>query len=268
MPNVLKASGQIEPFNENKLRSSIQRAGIPPELVENVVIHIKSKLYENITTREIYKHILEFLQKSPYPFSHTKYSLKQSIMDLGPTGYPFEDYISEILKLEGYATQVRQVLQGKCISHEIDVVAEKNNIKSMIECKFHNTAGIKSQIHVSLYTKARFDDVKEKNNLTDAWLITNTKITSDALNYALCANMKVISWDYPEKGSFRDLIEKHKLYPITTLSSLTQNQKQMLAQNHVVLAKDVCINPSSLDVLELPKDKKASILSECQFIYK
>lgn len=268
MPNVLKASGQAEAFNENKLRSSIQRAGIPPLLVENVVIHIKSKLYENIPTREIYKHIIEFLGNSTTPFSKARYSLKQAIMDLGPTGYPFEDYISEILKLEGYKTLVRQTLYGKCIGHEIDVVAEKDNFKSMIECKFHNMPGTKSQVHVSLYTKARFDDTKEKNNLSDAWLITNTKITQDALNYAICAKMKVISWDYPERGSFRDLIEKHKLYPVTVLTNLSQNQKQQLAENHIVLAKDVCINPSALDILSLPKEKKSSILSECQFIYK
>jgi len=267
MPNVLKATGQIEPFSEEKLRLSIQRAGIPKDLWENAVIHAKSKLYENIPTREIYKHIIEFLGNSSHPFSKARYSLKQSIMDLGPTGYPFEDYISEILKLEGYQIQIRQVLNGKCISHEIDIIAGKNNTRSMIECKFHNMPGTKSQVHVSLYTKARFDDVKEKNNLTEAWLITNTKITQDALNYAICANMKVVSWDYPEKGSFRDLIEKHKLYPITTLTTLSQNQKQQLAENHVVLAKDVCKNPSSLDILGLPKDKKTSILSECQFVY-
>ncbi|OGH28361.1 MAG: hypothetical protein A3E12_01760 [Candidatus Levybacteria bacterium RIFCSPHIGHO2_12_FULL_39_9] len=268
MHNVLKASGQIEPFNEAKLRVSVQRAGIDPILVENVIIHIKSKLYENIPTKEIYKHILEFLQKSPYPFSHAKYGLKQSIMDLGPTGYPFEDYISEILKMEGYATQVRQILQGKCISHEIDIVVEKNKTRSMVECKFHNAPGTRSQVHVSLYTKARFDDIKEKNNLGEVWLVTNTKITPDALNYALCSNMKVISWDYPEKESFRDLIEKHKLYPVTTLTSLTQNQKQLLAEKHVVLARDICKNPASLDILGLPNDKKNSVFSECQFIYK
>lgn len=267
MLNVLKATGKIEPFSEEKLRTSVARAGIPKYLIENVIIEIKSKLYENIPTKEIYKFVLEFLQKSPQPFNHTKYNLKQAIMDLGPTGYPFEDYISEILKLEGYDIQVRQVLDGKCVSHEIDVIAEKNNVKSMIECKFHNTPGIRSQIHVSLYTKARFDDVKEKHNLQEVWLVTNTKITQDALNYAICAGMKVISWDYPERESFRDLIEKHKLYPVTTLTGLTQNQKQILAENHVVLAKDVCVNPSSLDILGLPNDKKASVLSECQFLY-
>lgn len=267
MLNVLKATGQVEPFNEEKLRFSIQRAGIPGELTENVVAHIKSKLYDQILTREIYKHVTEFLANSPHPFSRAKYSLKQAIMDLGPTGYPFEDYISEILKMEGYETQVRQTLTGKCISHEIDLIVTKNNLSSMVECKFHNSIGNHTQIHVSLYTQARFDDIKEKYNLADVWLVTNTKITSDALNYAICSNMKVISWDYPQLGSFRDLIEKYKLHPITTLTSLSQNQKQLLAENHVVLAKDVCKNPAALDILGLSENKKNSIFSECQYVY-
>jgi len=266
MPNVLKASGQIEPFNEEKIHLSMDRVGIPESSQKDILTYVESKLYDNIPTREIHKYIEEFLQNSKYPFSRTKYKLKQAIMDLGPTGYPFEDYVSEILKLEGYATQVRQILKGRCVSHEIDIVAGKENTKAMIECKFHNSPGTCSQVHVSLYTKARFDDVKEVNNLNEAWLITNTKITSDALNYALCSKMKVISWDYPEKGSFRDLIDRHKLYPITTLVGLSQNQKQILATNHTVLAKNVCKNPSSLDILGLPEDKKNSILSECQFI--
>jgi len=267
MSNVLKAGGQIEPFSEEKLRLSINRVGVPNAFQDSVVTRIKNKLYDNIPTSEIYKYITESLQNSTYPLSRTKYSLKQSIMDLGPTGYPFEDYVSEILKLEGYITQVRQILKGKCVSHEIDIIAEKNKVKSMIECKFHNRPGAKSQIHVSLYTKARFDDIKEINNLNDTWLVTNTKITQDALSYALCNNMKVISWDYPEKGSFKDLIEKYKLYPITTLTNLTQNQKQLLAAKHIVLARDVCKNPSCLDILGLPNDKKKFVLSECQFLY-
>lgn len=265
--NVTKATGEKQLFSEDKLRLSIQRAGVPEDLCNQVIDHINTKLYENIPTYEIYKHITEFLSNSPHPYTRTKYSLKQAIMDLGPTGYPFEDYISEILKVQGYTTEIRQILQGKCVNHEIDLVASKNNTRAMVECKFHNVPGTHSQVHVSLYTKARFDDIKEKHNLNEVWLVTNTKITPDALNYATCSNMKVISWDYPENGSFRDLIEKYKLHPITMLTSLSQNHKQLLAENHVVLAKDVCSNPSSLDILGLPQDKKNSIFSECQFVY-
>jgi hypothetical protein len=266
MVNVLKANGKIEPFDESKLVISVKRTGVPENLQNEVINTTRSKLYDNIPTSEIYKNVYESLHQATNYTGRTKYSIKQSIMDLGPTGYPFEDYVSYILTMEGYKTQVRQTVKGKCISHEIDVIAEKDNLKTMIECKFHNAPGIRSQCHVPMYTKARFDDVKEANGFTQAMLITNTKITPEALNYALCVGMKVISWDYPEKGSFRDLIDKYKLYPITCFTSLTQNQKQQLLLNHVILSKNISENPQCLDILGLPKEKYGQVLEEAKFV--
>lgn len=262
MVQVIKATGDQEQFSEEKLRNSIKRAGIPVNLRDKVVEHVRSKLYEGIPTSEVYKHITEFLEKEPNHLK-AKYSLKQAIMDLGPTGYPFEDFVSEILKTKGYITQVRSILMGKCVSHEIDVIAEKNGAeKLMIEAKFHNASGTRTDVQVSLYTKARFDDLKEKYKFDRPWLFTNTKITSDALAYALCVNMGVISWSYPQNESLRDSVEKEKLYPITMLSSLSQPQKQTLLDNHFVLIKDLCKNEDSLDLLGIQQDKKSEVIKE------
>jgi len=260
---VLKATGEKELFNENKLRLSIQRAGLPSILQNMVLAHIKTKLYDNIPTSQIYHHISEFLDQSSQPYNRTRYRLKHAIMEFGPTGYPFEDYVAEILKSEGYKTDVRQILNGKCVKHEIDIVAQKDVTKSMIECKFHNNIGIHTQIHVSLYTKARFDDLKDIHKLNDVWLVTNTRITNDALDYALCNKMKVISWNYPANEGLRDLIEKSKLHPITVLTTLSQNQKQQLLDNHIVLCKNVS---QSLNLLNLTEDKKQSVLEEAKFV--
>jgi len=266
MVNVIKASGELEPFSDDKIISSIKRAGIPKNLQDEVLLHVKSKLYENIPTSEVYKHITEFLDRQPKKFKD-KYGLKQAIMDLGPTGYPFEDYVSEILKTKGYSTQVRSILSGKCVSHEIDVIAQKMGVeKLMIEAKFHNASGIRTDIHVSLYTKARFDDLKDKYAFDRAWIFTNTKITSDALAYALCVNMGVVSWSYPNNEGLRDLVEKEKLYPITILSSLSFAQKQTLLGSHIVLVKDICKNKSLLDILNLQDDKILQIADEASFI--
>lgn len=266
MITVIKATGEKESFSEEKLRASIRRARILDEIQNLVVNHVKTKLYDSIPTSEIYHHVSEFLDKSPHPFNRAKYRLKHAIMDLGPTGYPFEDYVAHLLKLEGYQTEVRQILNGKCIKHEIDIVAQKDGAKSMIECKFHNSIGNHTQVHVSLYTKARFDDLKDLQKLNDVWLITNTKITSDSLDYALCNNMKVISWNYPENGGLRNLIEKSKLHPITALTTLSQTQKRHLLEQHIVLCKDVRKNPTSLSILNLPKEKIQTILDEAQFV--
>lgn len=266
MVNVLKATGEKEPFSDDKIISSIKRAGIPKDLQDEVLLHVKSKLYEDIPTSEVYKHITEFLDKHPKRFKD-RYGLKQAIMDLGPTGYPFEDYVSEILKIKGYSTRVRSILTGKCVNHEIDVIAQKQNVeKLVVEAKFHNASGTRTDIHVSLYTKARFDDLKDKYKFDRAWIFTNTKITSDALAYALCVNMGVVSWSYPEHEGLRDLVEKEKLYPVTILSSLSQMQKQILLDSHIVLVKDICKNKGILDILRLQPDKKQEIREEAGFI--
>lgn len=266
MVTVIKASGQKEPFSEIKVRNSIRRAGIPQEIQEEVLKHVKTKIYENIHTSEIYRHITEFLKASSHPYSRSKYSLKQSIMDLGPTGYPFEDFVAELLKTQGYSTAIRQILSGKCISHEVDVIATKDGKKAMIECKFHNSPGTRSDVHVSLYTKSRFDDVKEKYNLSEAWLVTNTKITSDGLSYAQCNDMKVLSWSYPEGESLRDLIEKSRLHPITALQSLSQSQKQQFLDRGTVLCKTICQNKNLINELEISDDKKKNLEEELNFV--
>lgn len=266
MFQVVKASGEKEPFSEDKVKLSIQRAGIPKELQEQVVEHVKSKLYENIKTSEVYHHIIEFLGTSKIPFSKSKYSLKQAIMDLGPTGYPFEDFVAEILKAGGYQTQVRITLSGKCVAHEIDITALKDSTRAIIEVKFHNTSGIKTGIHEALYTKARFNDVVEKNDFNQVWLVTNTKISQDAITYSVCMGMKVISWNYPEGESLRDLIEQTKLHPITALTTLSQNQKQQMFGNSIVLCKNICEQPAVLDQLGISEDLKHNILSEAQFV--
>jgi hypothetical protein len=262
---VIKATGEREPFSEEKVKNSIQRAGIPEELKTQVIEHVKSKLYENIPTSEIYHHITEFLDKSS-SYGKAKYSLKQAIMDLGPTGYPFEDFVSEILTADGYTTKTRSLLSGKCVIHEIDVIAQKQSEKIMVEAKFHNEAGIRTDVHVALYTKARFDDLKDKYNFSEGWIVTNTKVTSDALAYALCENLKIISWSYPEKNSLRSLIERLNLHPTTVLTTLSQSQKQQLLENHIVLCKTIMEQPSVLDLINIPQDKKNEVLKEIKAV--
>lgn len=264
MVTVIKATGEKEPFSEEKLRHSIQRAGIPLDLQDAVVEHVTARVYENIPTSEIYHHITEFLtQKNPY--IRAKFSLKKAIMELGPTGYPFEDFVAKVLETQGYKTQTRTILEGKCITHEIDIIAEKDNERIAIEAKYHNMPGTKTNVHVALYTKARFDDIKDINHMTQAWLVTNTKITLDAVTYAECSGMKVISWNYPDGGSLRDLIEKSGLTPITALTTLSDHQKKLLIENGVVLSKDLCDNPSALTLLNLNSQAKDELFSEIQF---
>ncbi len=268
MVNILKASKNIEPYNEEKILESIKRAGIPEKIQNDVLKHVNSKIYENIPSSEIYGHVVEFLGVSEYPYSKSRYSLKQAIMDLGPTGYPFEDFISEILNSHGYSTEVRLNLMGKCVSHEVDIVAKKEVRNIVIEAKFHNAVGTRTDVHVPMYTKSRFDDIKEKYGLNEAWIVTNTKATIDAITYAECVGMKIISWSYPEHGSLRELIESAGLHPITILSSLLPQHKINLLKRHVVRCKSIHENPEVLDPLGMSTQDKKKVLEEINFICK
>ena len=264
MITVVKATGERESFSEEKLRSSIHRAGIPQNLQEEVVAHLRTIVYDGISTREIYSHITEFLKKEPRYAA--KYSLKQAIMALGPTGYPFEDFVAKLLKEQGYETTVRNHLTGKCVTHEVDVVAQKGRLRIMIETKYHNQPGTKTNVQVALYTKARFDDLLEQNNLNQVWLITNTKATVDAIAYTVCMGMRITSWNYPEGESLRNIVEQSGLIPITVLTSLSQSQKQQLLTQGVIFCKDVCAQPACLQGLGISQEDRELILAECNFL--
>ncbi|MBX4181510.1 YraN family protein, partial [Candidatus Parcubacteria bacterium] len=172
----------------------------------------------------------------------------------GPSGFPFEDFVAEILKAQGYESLTRQVVLGGCVPHEVDVVAYNEKKLIMVEAKFHNELGIKSDLKVVLYVKARFDDLKENvynyggkdRPVTDNWLITNTKFSSTAIHYAECKNMTLIGWNYPEKGNLQDMIEEERLHPITCLTALSEDNKKTLLTNGVVLCSNIASNPDIL----------------------
>jgi len=255
---IKKASGELELFSENKLRRSLERVGTSSDVVEDIVSHIAGELKNGVSTQDIYRHAFSLLNKHDRSVAG-KYSLKRAIMELGPTGHPFEKLVSEILKTKGFSTQVGVIVQGICVSHEIDVVAEKENQHIMIECKFHNQPGTKSDVKIPLYIQARFEDVRKawlKNKdhaqkFHEAWLVTNTKLTSDAITYAQCVGMKPIGWNYPVNEGLEVLIDQSGLHPITCLTMLDAGDKQRLLNEDVVLCKELLHNKDILQNLGL-----------------
>jgi hypothetical protein len=117
-----------------------------------------------------------------------------------------------------------------------------------------------------LYTHARFEDVKIKNKLDEAWIVTNTKTTVDANLYAQCSGMKILSWDFPQGNGLREMIERAQLYPVTMLTSLSQSNKLELLNNHIVLCKQIAADPNVLNTLPLSKEDREKTITEIKFI--
>jgi hypothetical protein len=233
---IRKASGISEPFSEEKLRRSLQKVKTPAALTEKVISGVTAKLYEGITTREIYAQAFSFLKKYQRPTA-VRYNLKKAIFDLGPTGYPFEKFVSSLLAAQGYSVEVGKMFQGACVTHEVDVAAEKDKSRLMVECKFHNQFGSICNIKTALYVQARFEDLAD--HFSEGWLVTNTKLSPDAIQYARCKGLKTIGWSYPPEKNFQYLIEPLYLYPVTCLTTLTTLQKRQLIEQGIILCKEI-----------------------------
>ena len=270
---IIKANGEREVFDAEKLRGSLLKAGTAEGAAESIIQHIENELTDGMSTREIYKHAFSLLDEQDRPVA-ANYSLRRAVMDLGPSGFPFEKLISEIFKIRNYETEIGRHLQGKCIDHEIDVIAYDDKDVHIIEAKFHNQLGVKTDSKVTLYVKARFDDLRDvdidlggnKRKMTNGWLITNTKFTKSAIDYGKCQNLKLVGWNYPSGASLHDMIRKSGLHPLTSLTSISRAEESVLFGKDIVLLRQIKANPDSLDILGVSVDKKTTILKEVDLI--
>ena len=244
---ITKASGEKVEFSQKKYEESLHRVGLTIEEAREISSQINQDLYPNVPSDRIFLRTHQFLKKKNKIFA-AKYSLKRAIMNLGPAGYFFERYMATVLAAYGYKTRYNQLVEGKCVEHEVDISAEGDGKKYMIECKYHNQSGRKSDLKVALYTYARFLDLKDKYQFSQAVLMTNTAFTAEAVKYSRCMGVKVVGWRYPQSGeSLEHYIESKKLYPVTVLTSLTRQLNHRFREENIVLAVDLLkFTPQSL----------------------
>lgn len=272
--NIIKSSGEKVKFSLNKLGASLKKSGADKETVTEIIDKVKEELYDGISTKEIYNRAFALLKKKGGHLA-SKYKLKKAIYELGPTGYPFERFISVILKYSGYDTTVGKIMQGQCVRHEIDVVAEKNGMTTLIECKFHTEQGRNCNVKVPLYIASRFKDVKmhwdtkrHETKLEAGWVVTNTRFTKDAIQYGNCIGLYLLSWDYPNNDGLRNRIDRLGLYPITVSTLLTNREKQFLLSRDVVLCRDLIDDLFFLDHLGISETRKSKIQNEIKMLCK
>ncbi len=266
---ILKASGQYAPFSADKLKESLARAGAEEDVINRIVPLVESKLSNGISTRKIYRQAYNLLKQDAGHLA-ARYQLKKAIMELGPSGYPFEKFIGELFIQQGFKVKIGQIVRGKCVSHEVDVIAVKGNRHLMIECKYHNLPGVICDVKIPLYIQARFKDVEfmwqklsgHSTAIHEGWVVTNTRFSTDAIQYAECAGLHLMGWDYPSNGSLKELIDKLGLYPITCLTTLSQHEKQLLLGHKIVLCKEISENPKLLNLPGLSADRKDTVLKE------
>lgn len=266
---IIKHNGESVPFNAEKLASSLLNSGASESVVAEIIGEIEKELGPISTTKAIYKKAFGLLKKRAGA-SAARYKLRRAIMELGPTGYPFERFVGRLLHHQGYDVEVGVIVEGKHVSHEVDVVAKKGTKYFMIECKFHIDQNRKCGIQVPLYINSRFLDVKnlweeqkdKGKEFHEGWIVTNTRFTKDAIKYGTGVGLRLIDWDYPVGGSLKHRIEASGLHPLTCLTSLTKKEKQHLLDQSIVLCSDLVDSDAVFTTANIDNRKKGRVLKE------
>ena len=272
---IIKASGEKAPFQMEKVRRSLERAGANEITINEIVKNIEDIVFDGMTTKKIYQMAFMMLKRKSR-VSASKYKLKKALMELGPSGYPFEKFVGKLLEHEGFQTQVSSIIQGSCVTHEVDVIAQKDKKHYMIECKYHSDQGRFCNVKIPLYIHSRFLDVEKqwekqqghKTKFHQGGVYTNTRFTTDAIQYGTCVGLMLTSWDYPEGNGLKERIDKSGLHPLTSLTTLTKAEKSKLLDKGIVLCKELHETPTLLNEIGIDKTRHKKILEDSEALCK
>lgn len=254
---IRKADGTQEPFNPEKLVSSLTRAGAEHGVARDIAGEIERRLVSGMATQEIYRHAFALLRNTRRGAA-ARYSLKRALLEFGPSGFPFEAYLAELFRFEGYKAKIDQIIRGACVEHEVDVVLQKGGLTTYVEAKFHNAAGFKTDLKTVLYVKARVDDLGQGKGM----VVTNTKFTDKAIEYASCARLELLSWEEPAGNTLQQRIDAAGLYPVTALTTLGRREKMALLSQKIVLCTSLSKDPATLSSVGLSGHRADHVLQE------
>jgi hypothetical protein len=267
---IYKSHGGLEKFSNKKLYTSLRHSGLPHKQSQIITEQVAREVSEGSKTRDIYRKTLKLVNQSSH-LAAVHYSLKRALFDLGPSGHNFEAFVAKYFEEIGYQTKTCQTLNGRLVKHEIDVVGTKNGKRVFVECKFHNRVGIKNDIKIALYVKARWDDLKqgyEGKTLSAYYLASNTAFTVDAITYAEGSGLNLLGVNAPVHKPFVEEIKSLHLYPITSLKGLSSKMKRELLLRNIILAKELPAQLSLLQKLGLRESEVEPLLAEIELLNK
>ncbi|MBI9059317.1 MAG: restriction endonuclease [Labilibaculum sp.] len=265
---IQKASGEEEPFILDKLARSLRKAGADSKSIEKILIDIEEWVYTGVTTKQIYSRAFSLLRREKKSFA-MRYRLKQAIIELGPTGYPFEQFIGQLFKKQGYKIEVGVVVDGYCVTHEMDVIATQDHMQHLVECKYHKDQGKHVSVQVPLYVRSRVNDIIDKRKEIpkyselsfEGWIVTNTRFSEDSIKYGTCSGLNLLAWDYPHDKGLKEIVEDLRLYPVTILHHLTKKKKQELLNKGIVTCFQLKEDLNALNSILL-NDRKQKLIKE------
>jgi len=248
---VTKADGTKQLFDREKVVRTCLRMGANREVAEKIAEKIEMNIYDGIETRRILQMIFRQLSKHKPAIKHL-IDLRRALSLMKPKP-DFERFIQILLSEHGYEVTPNQIIRGKCVEHEVDAIASKNDVKYIVEVKHHYNHHTLTGLDVSRIARAVIEDVNEgyelglnKLKIDKVMIVCNTKLSEHAKRYAECRGIDHIGWSSPPDRDLQTMIEKKKLYPITYLKGLKTATKEKLSSSGIILLRQLTKNPEEL----------------------
>ena len=166
---IKKANGDKEYFSFKKLTQSLINSGASLDTAKGIVDILKDKIHEGISTDKIHSLAFRMLKKHSHKFASCYY-LKKGIMELGPTGYPFETFISYLFREKKYKTAILTAENTKLVERrankmKIDFLFQgaKDKLSLMKELCEELDISLKEVIYIG-------DDINDKALLEEVGL--------------------------------------------------------------------------------------------------
>jgi len=248
---VQKADGSLQQFEAAKVVKTCLRFGASRRTAEKIAFEIEKQIHDGMRTRDILQMIYSKLRLYKPEISHLT-DLRKALSLISPRD--FEVYIQQLLREHGYSVTPNQIIQGKCIAHEVDAIASKGNQVYLVEIKHHVNYHSPTGLDESRIARAVFEDItdgyqKGTNSLqiNRTMIVTNTKFSDHSLQYSKCRGIDQIGWSYPINNGLQDLIEEKQFHPLTCLKELDEDLYSALISNDIIAMKQVInTSPSEL----------------------
>lgn len=172
----------------------------------------------------------------------------------------------------GYEVTPNRVIQGFCVTHEIDGILVRNGETTYLEVKHHIDPHSYTPFDVTLAAKAKWEDINEgfrrslSNHFFDRVLIVcNTKMTLHAKTYADCVGLDHLGWNEPYGQGFDSLIDEKELYPVTILKSLKEEERDALSGSGILTLKQLL--EKRKEIVNLSKVRVSRLIKEAKGIF-
>jgi hypothetical protein len=241
---VTKWDGRLEEYNSRKVRKTLTRIGASNDVADEIIEKLEDEIYDKIQTEKILDMVFDMLNEYKSSVSFMK-DLRTALAQMKPKP-DFELYIRTLMEAQGYETQASRVIQGFCVTHEIDGVLSKNDTITYLEVKNHHDSHTYTPFNITLAAKSKSDDIREgyekglnNYNFDEVLIVCNTRLTDHARQYAECVGIKHIGWNEPTGRGIDALITESKIYPVTMLRELSSNEHDILSGEGVVTLQDL-----------------------------